>query len=269
MADRLRTGVLTFAAALSVVLLTGGTAYAATPTPNVPSTPNNPNLPGIYVNTGGEAAGGGSQAVYIIVLMTVLSVAPALLMLCTSFTKIAVVLSLTRNALGTPTIPPNQVLAGIAFFLSLFVMGPVLQQSYTQGIEPMMRDKPTMSMTQGLEKASEPIKGFMIKQTGPSEMKTMMGLSKTALKEGETVEYLPITTIIPAFVLSELKAAFIIGFCIFIPFLVIDLVVSSALMSMGMMMLPPVMISLPFKLLLFVMVDGWTLITTALVASYQ
>ena len=244
------------------VLLSGGAAIAA---PGDPTAPARPGQPSLSLEVGG-VGGGATQSVTIIALLTVLSVAPALLLLTTSFTKIAVVLALTRQALGTPTIPPNQVLAGLALFLSLFVMGPVLSQSYSQGVQPFMEGKFTTN-TQALEAAYAPMRTFMTSHTGKTELQTMIALSDTA--QPEKPEDVPATTLIPAFVLSELKTAFIIGFVIFIPFLIIDLVVASILMSMGMMMLPPVMISLPFKLLLFIMVDGWSLITTALVTSYR
>ena len=206
-----------------------------------------------------------SQTVSIILLLTVLSVAPALLVLTTSFTKIIVVLSLTRNALGTPTIPPNQVLAGLALFLSLFIMAPVLSQMNDKGVQPYLAGRITQQ--QAYERASAPLHDFMLKQTRKAELQTMVTLSKE--KPPATPADVPMTTLIPAFVLSELKSAFIIGFVIFIPFLIIDLVVSSSLMSMGMMMLPPVLISLPFKLLLFVMVDGWDMVAKSLVTSYH
>ena len=206
-----------------------------------------------------------SQTVSIILLLTVLSIAPSLLMLCTAFTKIIVVLSLSRNAIGTPTIPPNQVLAGLALFLSLFIMAPVLSEMNEQALQPYL--KGTMTQSQAFDKGVAPLRTFMLKETRKTELSTMITLSKgTRPAKADDV---PLTTLIPAFVLSELKSAFIIGFVIFIPFLVIDLVVSSSLMSMGMMMLPPVMISLPFKLLLFVMVDGWDLIAKALITSYH
>ena len=200
-----------------------------------------------------------SQTVSIILLLTVLSIAPALLVLCTSFTRIVVVLSLTRNALGTPTIPPNQVLAGLPLFLSLFIMAPVAVADERPGAAALPQGRRSASprpSTTGVK----PLRTFMLKQTRKAELATMIQLSKTG--RPAKPEDVPLTTLIPAFVLSELKSAFIIGFVIFIPFLVIDLVVSSSLMSMGMMMLPPVLISLPFKLLLFVMVDGWALIVT-------
>lgn len=206
-----------------------------------------------------------SQTIVIILLLTVLSVAPALLVLVTSFTKMIVVLSLLRNALGTPTIPPNQVLAGLALFLSIFVMSPVLSQVNDKGVQPYLKGQKTQSVA--YHDGVEPLRSFMMKQTRKQELATMVTLSKQ--KKPATPKDVPLSTLIPAFVLSELKSAFIIGFVIFIPFLIIDLVVSSSLMSMGMMMLPPVLISLPFKLLLFVMIDGWDLVAKALVQSYS
>ncbi|GAB77771.1 flagellar biosynthetic protein FliP [Austwickia chelonae NBRC 105200] len=234
------------------------------PDPVVP-TPSPPGRPGeVKVSVDGGAAG-RNQVVQIILLMTILSVAPSLLLLCTSFTKIAVVLSLTRNALGTPTIPPNQVLAGLALFLSLFVMSPVLTQMNEKGLQPYLNNQVELNVA--VERGGEPLKLFMAEHTGDMELQTMIKMSRS--EQPKNKKDTDFKTLIPAFVLSELKSAFIIGFVIFIPFLVIDLVVGSVLMSMGMMMLPPVMISLPFKLLLFVMVDGWSLVTTALITSYR
>lgn len=234
------------------------------PNPVATTAPSTKSPGNVSVNLD-PGIGKPSQTISIILLLTVLSVAPALLMLCTAFTKIIVVLSLTRNALGTPTIPPNQVLAGLALFLSLFVMAPVLTQMNDQALQPYL--KGTINQTQAFNKGVAPLRTFMLKETRKGELSTMITLSKGA--RPAKADDVPLTTLIPAFVLSELKSAFIIGFVIFIPFLVIDLVVSSSLMSMGMMMLPPVMISLPFKLLLFVMVDGWDLIAKALVTSYH
>ncbi|MGN6633994.1 MAG: flagellar type III secretion system pore protein FliP [Oryzihumus sp.] len=264
-------------AALFVPVSAAATAHAApravaagpavTALGALPSTPT----PGPGKGTGNVSVkvdpvgGKPSQTVSIILLLTVLSVAPALLVLTTSFTKVIVVLSLTRNALGTPTIPPNQVLAGLALFLSLFIMAPVLGQMNAKGVQPYLAGKITQQ--QAYERASAPLHDFMIRQTRKDELATMVKLSKA--KAPATPDDVPMTTLIPAFVLSELKSAFIIGFVIFIPFLVIDLVVSSSLMSMGMMMLPPVLISLPFKLLLFVMVDGWDMVAKSLVTSYH
>ncbi|QQS02820.1 MAG: flagellar type III secretion system pore protein FliP [Austwickia sp.] len=237
-------------------------APAAPAAPGVPTPTVGPGGVGVTVDSG---TAGRNQVIQIIILMTVLSIAPSLLLLCTSFTKIAVVLSLTRNALGTPTIPPNQVLAGLALFLSLFVMSPVISQMNELGVQPYVNNQ--INEQQALEKGGEPLRLFMADHTGDMELQTMIKMSKS--EQPKNKRDTSFTTLIPAFILSELKSAFIIGFVVFIPFLVIDLVVSSVLMSMGMMMLPPVMISLPFKLLLFVMVDGWSLITTALVTSYR
>lgn len=245
-----------------IVLWWAGAAFAAEPNP--PVAPGAPETPNVSIELGGTP--GVTQSVMIIALMTVLSVAPALLLLTTSFTKIAVVLALTRQAIGTPTIPPNQVLAGMAMFMSLFVMGPVLAQSWSQGVQPFM-EAPSMNAQVALENSFAPLRTFMLEHTGKQELQTMIALSDTP--QPDEPNQVPATTLIPAFVLSELKTAFIIGFVIFIPFLIIDLVVASVLMSMGMMMLPPIMISLPFKLLLFIMVDGWSLIATALVTSYR
>lgn len=193
-----------------------------------------------------------------------ISLLPAILLTCTSFTKILVVLGLTRNALGLQQTPPNQVLAGLALFLSLFIMAPVASQMYDDGIKPYLDGD--MSQTEAFGDGIEPLRGFMLSQTGDEEIALLTKVADRDLPEDP--EDVATTTLIPAFILSELEAAFIIGFVIFIPFLVIDIVVSAALMSLGMMMMPPVMVSLPFKLLLFVLVDGWTLIITALLSSY-
>ncbi len=196
--------------------------------------------------------------------LTLLSLVPAILLTCTSFTKILVVLGLTRNALGLQQIPPNQVLAGLALFLSLFIMSPVLKQMNAEGVQPYLSGAKTQ--TQAFEDGVEPLRGFMLKQTGDKEIALLTDVAHRA--KPEKPSDVALTTLIPAFILSELKQAFIIGFMIFIPFLVIDIVVSAGLMSLGMMMMPPVMVSLPFKLLLFVLVDGWALIIKALVQSY-
>ena len=193
-----------------------------------------------------------------------LSVAPSVLLLATSFTKIIVVLGLTRNALGLPSSPPNQVLTGIALFLTLFVMGPVLSDINDVAIQPYMDG--TMTVSQAYDSGVVPLREFLLGNTREDELKLMIGLSgEEAPADASAVS---MTTLLPAFVLSELKSAFIIGLVIFIPFLVLDMLVSASLMSMGMMMVPPTIVSLPFKLLLFVVVDGWSLITTALVGSY-
>ena len=239
----------------------GPVAPTAPTKPTAPTTPS--GAPGsVTVDVGGSKP---SQSLTVLMLVTVLAVAPSLLLLVTSFTKIFVVLSLTRNALGLQTVPPNQVLAGLSLFLSLFVMGPVLEKVNTLGIQPYLHGTKTNSQawTDGIA----PLRTFMLGQTRPQEIALMLRAGN--LPNPKDQAHLALTTIIPAFVLSELRSAMIIGFVIFIPFVIIDLVVSSTLMSLGMMMLPPVSISLPFKLLLFVLVDGWGLIITSLVQSYH
>jgi len=262
---------LVLPALVALGLLLAGTAPAPTlrlaadvssTVPLAPKPSPSPGMVSVQLNPNG---GKPSQTIVIILLLTVLSIAPALLVLVTSFTKMIVVLSLLRNALGTPTIPPNQVLAGLALFLSIFVMSPVLSKVNDAGVQPYLKGE--KQQTQAYKDGVVPLRDFMLKQTRKPELATMVTLSKK--DKPATPKDVPLSTLIPAFVLSELKSAFIIGFVIFIPFLVIDLVVSSSLMSMGMMMLPPVLISLPFKLLLFVMVDGWDLVAKALVNSYS
>ncbi|HEY9563293.1 MAG TPA: flagellar type III secretion system pore protein FliP [Nocardioides sp.] len=205
-----------------------------------------------------------SNSVSIILTLTLLSLAPAILLTCTSFTKILVVLGLTRNALGLQQTPPNQVLTGLALFLSLFIMAPVLGQMNDEGIQPYLDGDKSTSVA--YQDGIAPLRDFMLDNTGDEEIQLLTTVAKR--DQPETRADTPMTTLVPAFVLSELKQAFIIGFIIFIPFLVIDIVVSGALMALGMMMMPPVMVSLPFKLLLFVMVNGWALVIQSLVASY-
>ena len=206
-----------------------------------------------------------SQSVLIIILLTLLSLAPSVLILLTSFTRIAIVLSLVRNALGLQSIPPNQVIVGLALFLSLFVMRPTIEKINTDALQPLLKNE--ISQTDAYRAALAPLRVFMLKQTGTRELKMMMAVSKE--EKPATPNDVSNATLIPAFILSELRIAFIIGFVIFIPFLVIDLVVSSSLMSMGMMMLPPVVISLPFKLLLFVLLDGWSVVVRSLIESFS
>jgi len=205
-----------------------------------------------------------STPILVLLGLTLLSLAPAILLTCTSFTKILVVLGLTRNALGLQGIPPNQVLAGLALFLSLFVMSPVLSQMNHDGLQPYLHG--TKTQAQAWHDGIDPLRGFMLKQTGDKEIALLTDVAHRP--QPAKPSDVSMSTLVPAFILSELKQAFIIGFMIFIPFLVIDIVVSAALMSLGMMMMPPVMVSLPFKLLLFVLVDGWGLIVRSLVQSY-
>nr|WP_305778818.1 flagellar type III secretion system pore protein FliP [Nesterenkonia sp. NBAIMH1] len=218
---------------------------------------------GISIDVNGPD-GEPNSAVLLLIAVTLLSVAPALLLMMSSFTKIFVVLALTRNALSTPMIPPNQVLAGLALFLSMFIMAPVLTEINEVAIGPYTDG--SIDFQEALDAGAEPLRGFMVAFTREEDIALMHRAAD--IDNPTSPEAVPLTTLVPAFMLSELRAAFIIGFVIFIPFLIIDLVVASALMSMGMMMLPPVMISLPFKILLFVLVDGWGLIVTALVGSY-
>ncbi|MDI1226150.1 MAG: flagellar type III secretion system pore protein FliP [bacterium] len=214
-----------------------------------------------------DGAAGGSVAgrvVQMVVLLTVLSLAPSILMMMTSFTRIVVVLSFLRTAMGTQQTPPNTVLISLAMFLTLFIMMPTINASYEQGLRPMMNDE--MEEMEGLQKAVVPFKQFMLKHTREKDLTLFIGLSKIAAPA--TALDTPLQVVIPAFMISELRRAFEIGFLIFLPFLVIDMVTASILMSMGMMMLPPVMIALPFKIIFFVLVDGWYLISGSLVQSY-
>jgi flagellar biosynthetic protein FliP len=263
---RLALVVLVTLAACVVVLLIAGPAHAAPTAPTAPTAPVDPAAPasgdgGVDISVGG---GSPSTSITLILAITVLSVAPSVLLLCTSFTKIVVVLSLVRNALGLQQSPPNQVMTGIALFLTLFVMGPVFSDINDVAVQPYLNGQ--MTVSQAYDAGVVPLKGFLLENTREDELKLMINLSgEDAPKDKSEVS---MTTLIPAFVLSELKSAFIIGLVVFIPFLVLDMLVSAALMAMGMMMVPPAIVSLPFKLLLFVVVDGWALITTALVHSY-
>ncbi|GAA2516079.1 flagellar type III secretion system pore protein FliP [Pilimelia columellifera] len=257
------------AAAAPAALAAAAAAPAALAAPGDPATIDDGGISIDIGGTGDPAAPGGkvrkpSSSIVILLGLTVLSVAPALLLMCTAFTKIFVVLGITRNALGLTTVPPNQVLAGLALFLSLFIMGPVLSEMNDKGVQPYLKGEVTQA--QAFKTGIEPLREFMLKQTREDEIALLTKVAdRPRPGKPEDVE---LTTLIPAFVISELRSAFIIGFVIFIPFLVIDMVVSASLMSLGMMMLPPVTVSLPFKLLLFVMVNGWGLIVTALVSSY-
>ena len=240
----------------------------AAPTPPIdPAAPATPAAPGadpsVTVDLNG-VNGTPSSSITVLLALTVLSVAPSLLLMTTAFTKIFVVLALTRNALGLTGVPPNQVLAGLALFLSLFIMAPVLSEVNTIGLQPYLDGSQTFS--QSVEVGQVPLREFMLGQTREEDLALMTRAAD--LPNPQDKADVATLTLIPAFMLSELRSAFIIGFVIFVPFLVIDLVVSSSLMAMGMMMLPPTMVALPFKLLLFVLVDGWGLIITALVGSY-
>ncbi|MFG1925780.1 flagellar type III secretion system pore protein FliP [Cryptosporangium sp. NPDC048952] len=232
-----------------------------------PAAPTPPVPPGgqVTVNVNNGPNGKPSTAITLLIALTVLSIAPSVMLLCTCFTKVFVVLSIVRNALGLQTIPPNQVIAGLALFISIFIMTPVLSQVNSQGVQPYL--KGTKSQTEAFQDGVKPLREFMLKHTRKDEIALMNRVADKPRPKNKDDVSLPV--LIPAFVLSELRAAFIIGFVIFLPFIVVDMVVSASLMSLGMMMLPPVMVSLPFKLLLFVMSNGWTLVVTALVASYR
>lgn len=206
-----------------------------------------------------------SDSIMTLLGITVLSVAPALLLMMSSFTKIFVVLALTRNALSLPSIPPNQVLAGLSLFLTLFIMWPVLTDINTVAVAPFTDGQ--VEFGQAFELAQQPLREWMLAFTREEDIALMYRAAQ--MDNPADAASIPLQTLVPAFMLSELRAAFLIGFIIFVPFLVIDLVVASALMSMGMMMLPPVMISLPFKILLFLLIDGWGMVITALVQSYN
>ena len=205
-----------------------------------------------------------SVVLQIFFLMTVLSLAPGLLMMTTSFTRIVVVLSFLRNAMGTQQAPSNQIIIGLSLFLTFFIMAPVWQQINTQALQPYKAQ--TISQDEALKRAVAPLRKFMLSQVREKDLALFLSLSK--LPRPRNADDIPTLTLIPAYMVSELKTAFQIGFLIFIPFLVLDMVVASVLMSMGMMMLPPVMISLPFKILLFVLVDGWGLVIGSLVKSF-
>ncbi len=239
------------------------------PGPTGPQGPTGPTAPAAPGDTSVTVDLGGitdkpSNSVAVIIALTLLSLLPAILLTCTSFTKILVVLGLTRNALGLQQMPPNQVLAGLALFLSLFIMTPVLGQMKDAGLDPYMDGAKTSA--QAWDDGVQPLKEFMLDHTKDSDLRLLTNVAKRDLPKNRAD--VPMATLVPAFIISELQQAFIIGFIIFIPFLVIDIVVSGALMALGMMMMPPVMVSLPFKLLLFVLVDGWALVIKSIVASY-
>lgn len=211
-----------------------------------------------------EDPSGAATGVQLLVLLTVLSLAPALLVMVTSFTRIIIVLSLVRNAMGVPQLPPNQVLLGIAFLLTVFIMAPVWTTVNDAALQPYLAGEITQD--EAIDLAEAPVRQFMLAQTRESDLELFVGLSQDT--RPESIDDVSTYVVIPSFIVSELKTAFQMGFIIFVPFLIIDIVVSSALLSMGMMMLPPVVVSLPFKILLFVLVDGWALIIGSLVTSF-
>ena len=223
-----------------------------------------PALPALTTTPGAGGSTTYSLTVQTLALMTLLSFLPAMVLMMSSFTRIVIVFSLLRQAMGTQTAPPNPVLLGMALFLTFFIMSPVLERVYNEAYLPVSQGE--ISFEQGLERATVPVKTFMLNQVRQPDLELFAGLAK--LPPVERAEDLPMRVVVPAFVTSELKTAFQIGFIIFIPFIIIDMVVASVLMSMGMMMMSPVMVSLPFKIMLFVLVDGWTLLIGSLVNSF-
>ncbi|MEW5762007.1 MAG: flagellar type III secretion system pore protein FliP [Bacillota bacterium] len=247
---RLLPGVVALA-----VLALGATAAWAQPAP----------LPGIDIRVGQAATPNQVvDSVKLLLLLTVLALLPAFVVMVTSFTRIVVVLSLLRTAMGVPQAPPNQVLIGLALFLTIFIMAPVYNQINERAVQPFLANR--IDQVQAQAEAARPLREFMLRQTRDKDLELFVNLAKI---ENPRREELPLTTVIPAFIVSELKTAFQMGFMLYLPFLIIDMVVASILMSMGMFMLPPVMISLPFKILLFVLVDGWYLVVKSLVESFH
>jgi flagellar biosynthetic protein FliP len=261
-----------------------GPSSVARPVPPTIERPTMPTVPGVAASSGAAPSSGQSftlpdltnrqtfsSAMQMIILLTVLSLVPAILIMMTSFTRIIIVLSLLRQALGTQQLPPNQILTGLAMFMTFLVMGPTLKQVNDNALQPYMRGDKGMDQKTALEKGVEPLRDFMIGQIKKYHNDKDVLLFVNFAHQPPPTKWGDVGTftLIPAFVLSELKTAFFLGFRIYLPFLIIDMVISSVLISMGMMMLPPAMISLPFKLLLFVLVDGWHLITAGLMVSFQ
>lgn len=246
-----------FAVAVLGAALLSLTACAAQPT-----TTGQPAQPTGGIDT--QNPQNVSTAIQLLILITVLSLAPAILVMVTSFTRIIVVLSLVRNAIGIPQLPPNQVMIGLALFLTAFVMAPAIKQINKDAVQPYLNG--TITQQEAYDRGETPLRTFMLKQTREQDLGLFLKLSGS--EKPATVDDVPTYVLVPAFTISELKTAFQMGFVMFVPFLIIDLIVSSALLSMGMMMLPPVIVSLPFKILLFVLVDGWYLIIGSLVGSF-
>jgi flagellar biosynthetic protein FliP len=239
-------------------------ALAASGETTLSSLPAIPGLPALTVKNNSNGTQEYSVTLQILALMTALSFLPAILMMMTSFTRIIIVFSILRQALGLQQSPSNQILVGLALFLTLFIMKPVFDQANAQGLQPYINQQ--ISAQEALAKTAQPFHKFMIEQTRESDISLFMGIAKHP--PIASPEETPFSILVPAFIISELKTAFQIGFLIFIPFLIIDIVVSSVLMAMGMMMLSPLIISLPFKIMLFVLVDGWAMIVGTLAASY-
>jgi flagellar biosynthetic protein FliP len=244
-----RKQVVVLTSALTVIF-TSLTAFAAGPS--------------ITIDLGGGSRGQVAVVIQILALLTVLSLAPAMFIMMTSFTRIVIVLSFLRQALGTQQVPPNQILISLALFLTVFVMAPVWQTMWTDAVQPLVDER--ISHEEAWTKGMGPIRNFMLRQVREKDLELFVELAK--VPKPESPESLPTHVIVPSFILSELRIAFQIGFLIYIPFLIVDMVVASVLMSMGMMLLPPIVISLPFKLILFVLADGWYLVVGSMVKSF-
>ena len=274
--SKLRKFLVLFLIPLAFVVIFSGTGavHATTVTPDtgaeegqvdsVTSDNNDATTLGLSLSTNSDETS-LSGTLQILLIITVISLAPSILVMVTSFTRIIIVLHFVRTAIGTQSSPPNNVLIGLSLFLTLFIMSPVIAQIKTEAYDPLVAEEITQQ--EALERGIRPLREFMLKQTRQDDLRLFMDIAK--IEPVESVDELSITIIIPAFIISELRAAFIIGFLIYVPFIVIDMVVSSVLMSMGMMMLPPTTISMPFKILLFILADGWNLVIGQLVNSFN
>ena len=274
--SKLRKFLVLFLIPLAFVVIFSGTGavHATTVTPDtgaeegqvdsVTSDNNDATTLGLSLSTNSDETS-LSGTLQILLIITVISLAPSILVMVTSFTRIIIVLHFVRTAIGTQSSPPNNVLLGLSLFLTLFIMSPVIAQIKTEAYDPLVAEEITQQ--EALERGIQPLREFMLKQTRQDDLRLFMDIAK--IEPVESVDELSITIIIPAFIISELRAAFIIGFLIYVPFIVIDMVVSSVLMSMGMMMLPPTTISMPFKILLFILADGWNLVIGQLVNSFN
>ncbi len=274
--SKLRKFLVLFLIPLAFVVIFSGTGavHATTVTPDtgaeegqvdsVTSDNNDATTLGLSLSTNSDETS-LSGTLQILLIITVISLAPSILVMVTSFTRIIIVLHFVRTAIGTQSSPPNNVLIGLSLFLTLFIMSPVIAQIKTEAYDPLVAEEITQQ--EALKRGIQPLREFMLKQTRQDDLRLFMDIAK--IEPVESVDELSITIIIPAFIISELRAAFIIGFLIYVPFIVIDMVVSSVLMSMGMMMLPPTTISMPFKILLFILADGWNLVIGQLVNSFN
>lgn len=222
------------------------------------------NMPALTLSSGKDGAQTYSVSIQVLLIMTALTLLPSFVLMMTSFTRIIIVLGILRQAMGLPSIPTNQILVGLALFLSIFIMMPIFQQAYDNGVDPYLHDK--ISTTVAISKVQEPFRDFMMHQTRKSDLDVFLKLARIKTVSG--YDDIPMSVVVPSFLTSELKTAFQMGFMLFIPFLMVDLIVASILMAMGMMMLSPVTISLPFKIMLFVLIDGWALIVGTLASSF-